>query len=376
MIKRLRSIAPEGAALVRLRLQDPEAEDPRYLLEALVATAAQASRGAGHFAFASRDGVRALLGAAPFQEFLARAEFDLVVGIDAITDLSAIHELSAQQAASPNLSVKVFMHQRPRTTFHPKVCWFETEVGGTLFVGSGNLTVKGLSENWEAYAAIDLTQVETAEIEADWDAWTERHAHHMFALDDPGIVVRAEANVWVPPPPLALLPPAPGQPVQAGEAGDFLLAEIPKGSTRWAQANFSLDVFTGFFGADPAHPQNLVMRRLNIDGSLDGIELRPSVSVKSHNFRIELEAAAGLAYPAGEARPIGAFKQSGERQFSYVLLMPDMPQFAVADELLNATVGAAVGNRMRRVVLDRASIATNWPQSPLLLEEVQEQPEA
>src|SRR4051812_33843494 len=106
--------------MVGIRLQDPGSEQPVYLLEDLIAVAREASSGAGAFAFASRDGARLLLRDADFQAFLQRGALDLVVGIDAITNVPAIGELAALADASPNLTVRVFVHDR-EALFHPKL---------------------------------------------------------------------------------------------------------------------------------------------------------------------------------------------------------------------------------------------------------------
>lgn len=86
-----------------IRHQDPDAADSAFLLAELLASAKHALAGGAFFAFASRDGIRALLGAAEFRDFLARGEFDLVIGVDAITDQRALDELTAVAGEFPRL---------------------------------------------------------------------------------------------------------------------------------------------------------------------------------------------------------------------------------------------------------------------------------
>ena len=112
--------------------------------------------------------------------------------------------------------------------------------------------------------------------------------------------------------------------------------------------NFSLAIFKGYFGADPARSHRVVLHRIRPDGTIADTEFRPTVAVKSHNFRIELDAAAGLAYPPGNARPIAAFVRSATRQFRYMLLMPADANYPRIEGVLTATAGPRPANRMRR----------------------------
>jgi hypothetical protein len=102
---------------------------------------------------------------------------------------------------------------------------------------------------------------------------------------------------------------------------DVLIAEIPKGGPRWNQANFDLETFRNFFGASPGRTQRVIMTHVDIDGRLGPQEVRPSVSVKSHNYRFELDAAGNLTYPR-KGRPIAVFVRVATRTFRYRLFMP------------------------------------------------------
>ncbi len=101
-----------------------------------------------------------------------------------------------------------------------------------------------------------------------------------------------------------------------------LVAEIPKAAGRWNQANFDKSTFSEFFGATPGdNNQRILLRNVKRNGHFSDIEIRPSISVKSQNYRFELKAAAGLDYPVS-ARPIGIFIRVSVRMFLYVLAMP------------------------------------------------------
>ena len=111
------------------------------------------------------------------------------------------------------------------------------------------------------------------------------------------------------------------------EENEVLLAEIPKSGNRWKQANFDIDTFRNFFGATPGdNSQRILLRNINENQSLSSIEIRPSVSVISQNYRFELDAASGLSYPT-DGKPIGIFIKLTTRMFLYHLFMPDHPAY-------------------------------------------------
>ena len=123
-----------------MRIQDPTDPDSEYFIDALIDACDGAQAGGGAFAFMSAGGVRMFLKDTSFGEFVGRGQFDLVVGVDAITDGKAIDELSAVTANFPGLGARVLVPTHPRSIFHPKFAWFDRGDGGLLLTGSGNLT--------------------------------------------------------------------------------------------------------------------------------------------------------------------------------------------------------------------------------------------
>jgi len=89
-----------------------------------------------------------------FQEFISEGSFDLVVGIDEITNLNALNDLTNLDHEHSQLEVKAFAHDLDQYTLHPKFSWFQNEDSGTLIIGSGNLTVNGLRNNCVSYRNI------------------------------------------------------------------------------------------------------------------------------------------------------------------------------------------------------------------------------
>jgi hypothetical protein len=282
----------------------------------------------------------------------------------------------------------------PRSNFHPKVAWFDTGDGGLLVTGSGNLTAGGLRWNIEAFAVERLQAPAMAELRLRWDEYLALTAECQLEPEDPRVVALLERNAArrramreagitepgeggeerlpeVPAVPSGgelVEPPRPvEQPADelpAIEPGtEILVAEIPRASNRWGQANFDQATFFGFFGASRTVQRRAYFFHLRGDGTLGFQEVRPAVAVQSKNYRFELEAASGLPYPA-DGRPIGVFAKVGARTFVYMLLMPTQPGHQELEGLLDRSVGARTGN-LRRIVFRAAEVRAAWPDAPL-----------
>ena len=126
--------------------QDPADPGAPTLLEHVLSATQAARGGGGAFAWASTAGVELLLEDPLFTGFLGRGPFDLVIGVDAITDPTTLTRLASLAGSHAQLEVSAFLHGRSGALFHPKVCWFVRESGGVALAGSGNLTVGGLTK--------------------------------------------------------------------------------------------------------------------------------------------------------------------------------------------------------------------------------------
>lgn len=351
-----------------IQFQDPDNDDAPSSLEAILEACEAATAGAGIFAFASRQGISLLFKDETFAKFLKRAPFELVVGIDSITNVGSLELLKEYAGVFPKLTVRAFHHKRS-VTFHPKFCWFTTGKGGRIILGSGNLTPGGLSGNWEAFTRIDFDAKDAAAVATQWNDWKKLHAADLKAVDDAEVLERAKQNkpkvIQVPdadeePLAAATKPAAPAAP---GTADDVLIAEIPKAKDRWKQANFDLDHFRHFFHLEPGKTRRVFLWHVDAGGSVGPTEVRPSVSVKSKNYRIELAAAGDEPYPA-EGRPIGVFLRTATRKFRYRLVMPTDPAFPTVRNIL-AKRWSGRADRMQRVTLSVNDLRAEWPASPL-----------
>jgi hypothetical protein len=316
--------------------------------------------------------VNLLLNDEIFRGLAERGTFYLIVGVDGVTNARALMALQNMSHDLPGLTVKVFYHDLfPQAMFHPKFCWFRHRTRGFLITGSGNLTTRGLRGNWEAFAIAELDVNATDALETQWAQWIEVHAAHLRPLDDEEVLARAVLNIQQRRPPRPAVAPeeaeleAPEEPPAVPtQSLRVLVAEIPRGSTRWNQANFDIGSFRNFFGAQPGGVvQRIVLQHVDANGVPGSLESRPSVSVKSHNFRFELEAAAGLPYPEAD-RPIAVFVEIAPRTFRYRLLMPNDPQYRIINAFLDSIAGGRT-DRMRRVITNTDKLQQAWPDSPL-----------
>ncbi len=355
---------------MRLYVQDPTDSEAPYLHETILELCQGATRGGGVFAFVTSEGVDLLLRDGAFEKFVTKGTFELIVGVDDVTNVRALGAIRDASQEFPGLRAKVFYHDLPQAVFHPKFCWFRHRTKGFLIAGSGNLTARGMRGNWEAFAIGELKTADADALEAQWARWIEAHAPRLRPLDDQDVLARAAQNIrqrrprGIAPRPVDeegaaaedLTP-------EAAQAHRVLVAEIPRASGRWKQANFDLRSFRDFFGAQPGTVQRIVLQHVDDTGALGRLETRPSVAVKSRNFRFELDAAAGLPYPAA-GRPIAIFVEIAARTFRYRLLMPDDAQHRIMAAFFD-TMWKGRADRMRRAITTADVLRQAWPDSPL-----------
>ena len=365
------------------KFQNPADLNSPSLHEALIAASTGAISGGAAFAFVTRGGVRLYLQDEAFTAFIQNGTFELVVGIDEITNPQSLEALAEVTAVAPNLTVNAFAHNHRDSIFHPKFCWYKKAVGGTLVVGSGNLTVRGLRNNWEAFSVIELNEQEIQDVIDIWNSWKlnctlffkpitdnevatrvqqnrfRRRAASVVNLDEEAAVVNedVEGNIDE--------DPEDTTPWEIQDTQTVLIAEIPAGGNRWNQANFNQEFFESFFGGTRwDNSYRILLREVNDDGDALEVENRQAVSVASHNWRFELGAAAGLEYPdTGTGRPTGVFIRVGIRMFLYILVMPDSPYYPEVNELLTGRWNGRA-DRMRRILVDVTTLREGCPTLP------------
>lgn len=352
---------------VRLQLQDTTAGGGN-LLDALSLAAKDARSGGGIFAFASVSGVEMFLGDKYLRRLARKGGFELIVGVDAITNERALAALTDAAARLPKLSPWVLLHDTPNL-MHSKLCWFDDGTTLTLVVGSGNLTPGGLLTHFEAFVSASLKGVERNAPRTEIDAFLARWRHRLLPPDDAEAIARAKKNTGSDRSLLKPMKPAPELPVGKVEVkpeAEVLVVEISKNVDERTQLDVGIDVFTGFFGARP-EGGHILIQPVDSTGQLGEVEPpRAIFPTKSHNYRFEAQAGAGRKYPpGGKGRPFGVFVRIPSGVFRYRLIWPGEDGHGEVNALLTKMLGPPKG-RMRRETVSIAELAAAWPDSPLL----------
>ena len=392
---------------MNLCIQDPSYKDSMYLHESLLTACDKSVSGGGAYAFATKDGVELLLEDESFRKMINKGSFFLIVGMDDITNFRALQALkSLQEKYNGHLIVKVYVHNSKGSTFHPKFSWFKTDDGGILVIGSGNLTQQGLRHNREAFSVIECDNIDFQSVLSDWEAWINHSQPFLFDVDDDVVLTLAEKNskktkaIYKAKSEVEEDPSATDSSVlgelfkkqppnkykthkkttskqskkkesDSGEEKhvvfsddevgvdelywvidadcDILVAEIPRSGNRWKQVNFDKETFENYFGATCGEngEYRILLRNVGESGELGETEVRPSVSVSSHNYRFELEAAAGIEYPSDGRRPLSIFAKVSPRDFIYEVVMPDGTGYSSLLSALDSKAEAS--SRMRRL---------------------------
>ncbi|SKB84784.1 hypothetical protein SAMN05660916_02955 [Arthrobacter sp. 31Cvi3.1E] len=333
-----------------------------YLLEHLLLESIGALRGGGIFAWANVNGVKSMLEDDTFDEFLLASNFRLFVGTDSITDPQAVDRLIDVATRRPRLDVRGFMSPTP-SLFHPKMAWFEHEHHLSLIVGSGNLTMGGLRSNWEAFVSLKLAGDDKKDALNNIETFLTSVTDYLLPITDPRVRLRAEMNTGNERSLKAVSTPTPDRSSASSSFEEVLIAEIPKSGNRWAQANFDLENYVGFFGASAGSQRRISLHHVDSDGVVGEVESRPSVEVASQNYRFELAAARGRAYPENGA-PIGVFFRLSTGEFLYSLLLPEDPGYDDVDGLLEANWRGRA-DRKRRIRCGPEQVRAAWPDSAL-----------
>ena len=354
---------------VTFHIQDPTHDQTVYLFEAILAAATSANHWHGIFAFASRNGVNHLVDDPVVQAMMHRGgEVDLLVGIDAVTNRNTLERLRELEQRHEGFRPRVFWNETGGL-FHPKLSHFRDPDGRrTLIVGSGNLTPGGLTNNFEAYTIITADADEPVDL-SSIDAFIERQQERIRPIDDDALE-RAARNIARSVPRAApARPRAPAaRPVPVPGFDRVLIAQVPRAGDRWAQVHFNAEVIDRFFRVTERETQRLYLTQIEAGGARSEQEVRPCVfSEANKNFKIEIGAAKGRAYPAQDP-PILVFRERQIRTFDYMLLMPGEPGYAPMKTLTDTL--PKVGRGHPRVISNLAQVRAAWPTSPILAEAV------
>jgi hypothetical protein len=282
----------------------------------------------------------------------------------------SIHKASRSASVSWWIS-SAFFNPKGGVLYHPKTMFFKTPAGGRCLTGSGNLTLGGLRNNWEAFWSADVSAADAAALEAQWAKWFADHKDNLLPIDDPRVAAQAALNAKtrakiqkaVKETDAEALAALEEDSAEAASLNPFLIAEVPK--NRPGQADFGIDTYQGFFGVTIGKPREVTFYQVRPDGSLAPPEHRHAVAVKSSNYRFEVEALSGLQHPIND-HFILVFERIGKSEYRYVLLKPGEVGHASVQKFLNDNYFVS-GNSKRRVVVTRGDVQAAWADNPLLL---------
>lgn len=345
-----------------LHIQNPGI-DKRYAIDAIGDAAQGASHGIALFAFATVSGVDLLLDHPSIQDLMTAGTLELIVGLDAITNRETLERLLDAAKRSRGLRPRVFWNSSDGL-FHPKLCWFWNGSRDAIIVGSGNLTPRGLRDNYEAFALLVGNRSELRPLIADLQAFLHSQRSSIREIDGHALE-RASKNTFAKA--VAVIEPPPSLPQprrgKAAAASRTLVAELPRGGSRWQQANFDHETARDFFEVEPYNDSlesELLLNEVDASGVPISQETRRFTFTQSKNLRLHLGAHRGKAYPTSR-RPIAVFRRVKPRHFVYQVLLPGDPGFRVLRGVLSAHSASGI----RRLVTTLAVLRKAWTACPL-----------
>lgn len=332
-----------------------------------------ASGGGSIVAWATKRGLELLFADTKFCGFIQQSPFLLIVGMDSITDESAIQLLEELAAEYQNLSVFAFVHDQ-RWLFHPKLSWFDhgpNEI--TVLVGSGNMTGWGLRSNWEATGELRLRDADAAEVREQIQSWISAHQSQLLDLDDDLVAERAKYNSGSEREIKQPRPRVPATPTVRDEEefDTWLVTELAKsrknaaGQSLFSQASFPRDVFEEFFRYTPGGMDLQLHQVHTSQSSLGPLESRRGrYKPNSINYYFELGAASGIPFP-DDGAPIALFCRLVTGEFLYVLSLPSEDGYDELKEMLQAESNTPAKGLQRAMVTSEI-VEQYWPGCPIL----------
>lgn len=342
-----------------LHFQDPKLKNGRLLVDEIVDGLVdnRFNSWVGAYAFGSASGALATLEDDSFKEFVDRGgHAELIIGIDAVTNVAALEKL--RQLQSPNLVVRVFKSSLASSLFHPKVSIF-SGTSARLVIGSGNFTLGGLRKNLEAFVTLDANPGDSEQWASEWDGFVSRNLDNISEIDDEAIErARVNAELWK-----AARAAAKKVAKAAGGGGEseYRVIEVDEGSlalveaaalnasrralvaevpiNRWGQVQFDRATAEEFFGLTPGSAVRVLLEGVDEHGEAQMPETRKLVySAANANPKVEFSTRRDLVYPPdweSVGRPILVVREDSTRSYAYSLFMPTDSEYGELADFLH-----------------------------------------
>lgn len=343
---------------LEMRIQSPGGDI--QLVDHLAEGAVGQNSGGALIAWATADGFNKFVERPEIAAVLTHGSFGLVVGIDSITNTRALDRFERALAEFPGLRIKVFVHSKPGTLFHPKCVWFCDEAGARIFVGSGNLTVAGLTRNWEAWTAISCPTAQALPLFKPLMDWLVEAENEGLLYDVTHEVARERAalNVGRERDQIARNSTRPAS--AEAENPPVFLTDLSK--NRAGQVEVGINAFTTFFGASIGSASSAELYFVKSDGEIGAGEERNLIETQPRNFRFELSGLHESGAVAVDGpRPIVVFVKTQGSVFFYSVVQEGDEAYEGVSELLGP------GSSVRRTIVSLADLKAAWPNSPLLV---------
>lgn len=292
--------------------------------------------GGGAFAFVSGEGAALFLNSLKFKKFMDNGGcYQLIVGTDSVTNSYTLTVIKNALKKYKTLTV-LFHVSTGNTIFHPKFSWsLSRKNTGSIIIGSSNLTVNGLLNNWEAASITKIINKEDADsLNQAWKEWLNKlNEEGLYTIDSDIVQEAIKNNSFVSnkkertPKNIKSIKDL-SQGLKSNR--DILILEIPQGRTgknAYSQVNFGKKIFRDFFELTEKTSETFSFIAVlpNVDEKVEQIpevEKRPPIfKPNSSNYNFELNLPKG--HSPYIKKPIGLFYPISEKCYKYTFIAPD-----------------------------------------------------
>lgn len=300
------------------------------------------------------------------QRFVSRRATTLqwIVGIDQITtadSLSLLHRIISK--SNRRHTIRIFSNTE--RLFHPKVYIFNKMDGtGTVLVGSNNITLGGLSDNFEV--SVRLDDLSQQDINRWNNLWTQISALTSSHLLDNQLLSEVEHKLRERQKVSRVRPLLSVESRVREIAPNILIRQIPLAGGRTSQVHFTRHIVETYFQCRLGQTQYLQFQEFKRGGIMGSIERRPLVYSKiNRNPKLELAGAKILStnYPRDGSRPILVSERVERDFFRYMVLLPGDDGFLEVSDYLNAI--SQRGLALRYSIINLEKMLDIWPDYPM-----------